>query len=699
MQQLQNVSVQFVKGIGPARKKVFARLGVENIEDLLYLFPRRYEDRRQMTPIKSLKIGEYQTTFGKVLALGSRRSWYTRKHVLQVPIEDGTSRLFCLWFNQPYMEHYFRVGKRVVVYGKVGIYKNRLQMISPEWEILEGDKEDECLSLGRIVPIYPLTRGITQRYLRKTIRGCLTRYKEEFNDDLPVYLRNQYKLYNIKRSLENIHFPQDIKDQQEALKRISFEEFFFFQISIMQRRLSLRQKEGVTHSIRDHLALKYAHGFPFDLTSAQKRVIQEIRLDMEKAIPMLRLLQGDVGSGKTVVALFGCWTAKQNGFQSVIMAPTEILARQHFETLEKFSVHGPLKDVRAALLLSSLPAREKEKIKKDIEQGKIDIAIGTHALIQEEVKFKNLSFAVIDEQHKFGVRQRALLSEKGKNPDILIMTATPIPRTLCMTLYGDLDVSILDEMPSGRPEVKTLLYYDDQLKEVYELIRQRVEASEQTYIVYPIIEESENLDLKAAEVMYEYFRTQEFKDFKVGLIHGRMKRQETQAVMKKFRNKELDILVATTIVEVGLDIPDATLMVVEHAQRFGLAQLHQLRGRIGRGTKESLFILICDRQAEDDDPARQSRLKAILSTNDGFQIAEEDLLIRGPGQFFGRHQHGLNELKIANPITQLEILESARKEAQALMEADPNLEKGKNPFIKQTIRRRYPGYLAMVSAG
>ncbi len=694
MQSLEDISVQYVKGVGPARKKLFAQLGIESIGDLLYFLPRRYQDRRNVTMIAQAKVGEWQTVSGKILAKESRRSWYTKKHVSQMTIDDGTGRLACVWFNQPYLDRYLIEDKRVVCYGKVDMYKDRLQMVSPEYEILES-ADDESLSLKRIVPIYPLTRGVTQRYLRKTIKACLERYKERLSEYLPVPLRNKNHLPNIRRSISSIHFPENFKDQEEALNRISFEEFYFFQISIILRRLSITRKKGVSHKINDVLALQFMNAFVFELTGAQRKVIREIRSDMEKDTPMLRLLQGDVGSGKTLVALFGCAMAFKNGKQSCVMAPTEILARQHYENIQKIIADGPFKGMKVALFISGIKKNEKDRLYQQIQSGEIDLVIGTHALINDEVSFKNLSFAVIDEQHKFGVRQRALLAEKGNNPDVLIMTATPIPRTLCITLYGDLDVSIIDEMPPGRGEVETRLYDHEQSGEVYELVRQKVAEGQQVYVIYPIIDESEKLDLKAAKEMFKHFQTKEFKELRVGLVHGQMKRKESQEIMSKFQNKGIDILVATTVIEVGVDVSNANVMVIEHAERFGLAQLHQLRGRIGRGETDGLCLLIADAQTDESN----DRLKAILSTNNGFKIAQHDLEIRGPGRFFGRHQHGLNELKVANPLTQLDILELARKEAIALIEDDPKLNKEQNRYINEIIQKRYPTYLKDVKAG
>ncbi len=696
MKSLQDISIQYIKGVGPVKKKLFQNLGIENVEDLLYFFPRRYEERTHLTPLSDLKVGEYQTVTGKVAVRGSRRSWFTKKHVYETVIDDGKGKLFCVWFNQPYLDQYLKVGKQVVLYGKVEIYKDRLQMVAPEYEMIDDDQsQDQNLNIGRIVPIYPLTKGVTQRYLRKVIRSCLNRYRDYSVDILPVRLRNKYRLSNIKNSLENMHFPKDYSQQESAHRRISFEEFFLFQISVILRRMSIVTKEGIQHKVEPDLIKQFSQSFPFPLTQSQIKVIQEIATDMQKPSPMLRLLQGDVGSGKTLVALFGCIVAYQNGRQSALMAPTEILARQHYISIQEMIAAGPFSSMRIALLMGSLLPREKEKIFAELTSGSADLVIGTHALISETVNFANLSYVVIDEQHKFGVKQRALLSTKGPNPDVLVMTATPIPRTLSMTLYGDMDISSIQELPPGRGKVETRFYPNDQAEPVYQIVRDKVKQGGKAYIIYPMVEESEKLDLKAAEGMYRHFTKQEFKDFSLGLVHGQMNRKEAEIIMEKFKNGEIKILVATTVLELGIDIPDANVMVVEHAERFGLAQLHQLRGRIGRGDEDAVCLLLGDPATEE----AKARLEAIVSLNDGFRIAEQDLLIRGPGHYFGRYQHGFSELKFANPMTQLDILKLAREEAKELTQKDPHLHEPQNCMIKEVIQKRYPHYLSMVQAG
>lgn len=688
---LTDISIQFVKGVGPAKAKLLANLGVHSVEDLLYLFPHRYEDRSQFTPIAMLRVGETQTICGRVLTC--KRNFYSKNRTVEATITDKSGRIVCVWFNQPYLVNIFKVGQEVVLYGKVDVFHKRLQMVVPDFELISA--EDRSLNMGRIVPVYPLTRGITQRYLRKLIDFCLNLHAEQLQDIVPVQIRLKHGLNPISQSIHQIHFPSDFLNQQKAIDRIAFEEFFLFQICVILRRFSIVHKTGIAHQIDNSLIEKYKGSLPFKLTNAQNKAIADMSKDMAQMRPMLRMIQGDVGSGKTVVAFFGCVVAKANNKQAAIMAPTEILAQQHFLNFQKLFGQGIFKDLRVALLISSIPAKEKKTIYQRIKEGEIDLIIGTHALLEETVGFKDLSFVVIDEQHKFGVNQRALLSAKGSNPDILIMTATPIPRTLCLTLYGDLDVSMINEMPPGRGTIKTYKFTLDKAQAVYKKVRDLALKGTQVYLIYPLVDESEKLDLKAAKDMFVHLQRHEFQGLRMGLVHGQMKRQESDEVMGQFKKHELDILVATTILEVGIDIPNANVMVIEHAERFGLSQLHQLRGRIGRGAENAMCVLLSDESTQES----KLRLEAIVQTTDGFKIAEQDLKIRGPGHYFGRHQHGLNELKMSNPITQIEVLEKAREDAIILTNTDPQLSAGEHHLIKGTIKKRYPQYLDLILAG
>jgi len=690
-QSLSEIPIQFVKGVGPAKAKLLANLGIITVEDLLYLFPYRYEDRSQFTPIAMLQVGQTQTICGEVVS--ARRNFYSKNRTVEVTVKDKSGIISCAWFNQPYLVNIFKPGQEVVLYGRVDVFNKRLQMVVPDFEIIATD--DRSLNMGRIVPVYPLTKGITQRYLRKLINDCLDLHAADLQDIITSQIRLKHRLSPIAQGIRQIHFPSDNLNQQKAIDRIAFEEFFLFQICVILRRLNIVQKIGIVHKVSKVLIEQFKSAFPFKLTNAQNRAIDEISQDMMLGRPMLRMIQGDVGSGKTVVAFFGCVVAWKNNKQAAIMAPTEILAQQHYLNFQKLLGTGTFKDIKVALLISSTPAKDKKIIYQRLKDGDIDLIIGTHALLEETIAFKNLSFVVIDEQHKFGVNQRALLTDKGSNPDILIMTATPIPRTLCLTLYGDLDVSVINELPPGRGTIKTYHFALSKAPAVYQKVRELVAKGTQAYIIYPLVDESEKLDLKAAKDMFDQLQAFEFKSLRMGLVHGQMKRTESDEVMERFKKHELDILVATTILEVGIDIPNANVMVIEHAERFGLSQLHQLRGRIGRGAQNAMCVLLGDPLTQDG----KARMEAIVQTTDGFKIAEQDLKIRGPGHYFGRHQHGLNELKMANPITQIEVLEKAREDAIILTEKDPQLNTLEHRLIKETIKKRYPQYLDLILAG
>ena len=686
--------IQYLKGIGPKRAKSFSKLGINTIEDLLYYFPRRYEDRTNFISISKLQEGQTYTIKAQVLAKGERQS-FRRKgfNIIEVAVGDSTGKIFCVWFNQPYLKEYFKVGLTLILYGRIERYAGRLQMNSPEFEIVSS-KSDESLSIGRIIPIYSLPEGITQRYFRQIIKNTLDGYLPEINDFLPFDIRSRNNLLNLAVSLINIHFPDNLERQNEAYRRLSFEEFFLFQLPLAFRKLKKKEKTGVSHKVGGELINAFIEGLPFRLTLAQEKVIEEIKSDMAKPPAMQRLLQGDVGSGKTVVATIATLIAIQGGHQVAFMVPTEILARQHYSVVSR-QVLGIRDDIKIGLLISSINKKEKGKIYKEIKEGKVDLVIGTHALIEESVKFKHLGLIVIDEQHKFGVGQRALLPAKGTNPDVLIMTATPIPRTLAITLYGDLDVSIINELPPGRLAVKTMQFSEKNKSQAYEIAKAQLRQGSQAYIVYPVIEESYALDILGAKKMYNQLKSGEFKEFKLGLIHGRLKQSEQDEIMLKFKRKELEVLVSTTVLEVGIDIANATCMIVESAERFGLSQLHQLRGRVGRGRQESFCILISD----TGTPQAKVRLAAMLKYNDGFRIAEEDLKIRGPGEFFGRRQSGLSELKIANPLTQMQLLKKAREEAIKLINIDPSLGLRQNFGLRGKLLQRFPEYEKLMMVG
>ena len=654
-----DIEIQYLKGVGPKRAKLLAKMGINKVEDLLYYFPCRYEERTHFSPIAELKENELQVIKGEVVASSERKFFRRRRlSIIEVIAGDTTGKICCVWFNQGYLKEYFKIGTTLILYGKIERYGNRLQMNSPEFEIF-SEGCDESLNIGRIVPIYSLPEGFTQRYFRELIKYALDEYLPKINDFLPFNIRSQSNLLNLAKSLINIHFPENLDLQKQAYARLSFEEFFLFQLPLVLRKLQKKEKPGIKHSVEGSLATSFIKGLPFALTMAQVKVIDEIKSDMACNYPMQRLLQGDVGSGKTVVATVASIMAIQGGYQVAFMVPTEILAKQHFEKISSqlSRMASQAKTVRIGLLTSSISKKEKEKIYQKLSNGKIDLLVGTHALLEEDVKFRSLGLVIIDEQHKFGVGQRALLPVKGCNPDILIMTATPIPRTLAITLYGDLDLSIINELPPGRLAIKTIQFSQKEAYKAYEIAKGELQFGHQVYIIYPVIEESYALDIQGAKKMYAELKKDEFSRFKLGLIHGKLKQAEQDEIMLKFRNKKIDILVATTILEVGIDVVNATCMIIENAQRFGLSQLHQLRGRVGRGKVESLCILITDAESQE----AKSRVDAMVKYNNGFRIAEEDLKIRGPGEFFGKRQHGLTELKIANPLTQMQLLKKREK--------------------------------------
>ena len=691
----QNTSIQYLKGIGPARAKSFAACQVETIEDLLYYFPRRYEDRTNFAKISELKAGQIYTIKAQILTGDQRNSWRRRRFsITEALLYDGTGKLNCVWFNQPYLKDYLKAGASLILYGKVELYNGRLQMSNPEFEFLD-EEGDDFLNIGRIVPVYRLPKGFSQRTLRQIIKNALDEFIPKIGDCLTFDLRSRHNLLNLAESLLNIHFPHSLDLQKQAHARLSFEEFFIFQLPLVLRKLTRKEKQGIAHNVSGNLSAEFIARLPFDLTGAQEKVIAEIKKDMALPQAMQRLIQGDVGSGKTVVALAACLLALEGKYQAVIMAPTEILARQHYEKssaqLANLTFAG--RKLRVELLIGQ--DSSKDKLCSEIASGKIDLVIGTHALLQEGVTFANLGLVVIDEQHKFGVGQRALLPKKGNNPDVLIMTATPIPRTLAITLYGDLDISVIDQLPPGRLPVKTLHFTHEQKEQGFALLKNELKKGRQGYVIYPVIEESYALDIAGARKMFSELQKGEFKDYCLGLIHGKLKTASQDAVMKKFKQGMLDLLISTTILEVGIDIANATCMIIESAERFGLSQLHQLRGRIGRGSLQSYCLLISDVPTEES----QARLEAMVTTGDGFKIAEEDLKIRGPGEFFGNRQHGLTRLKIANPIMQMQLLKNAREEAIRTLTADPKLADRTHQLLKKKLLRSFPEYEKLILVG
>lgn len=672
-------NIQYLKGVGPKKAILFHKLGIYTRRDLLYYFPIRYDDRRQQRTIKELEEGKSSLIKVKVLARTLRRITY-RRSIFEVALTDGEGVVYAVWFNQPYLVENIHVGDELVIYGKPSKYKRRLQFNAPLFEKIDKTdaKENNFLDLGRIVGVYRITEGISQKVLRKTIYHAWKELKV-INDPLPFYIRREKGIPNIKESLKGIHFPDSFEEAYKCRERFIFEELFLSQIQVYLRKARHRMQKGIAFKINRLVMVKIKDNLGFELTSAQKKVIDQIINDMSKPYPMHRLLQGDVGCGKTVVSSFALGICVDNRYQAAFMVPTEVLARQHYSTLQQIFKNLGFK---ISLLTGSLPAKKKNKILKDLVGGKIDIVVGTHSLIEEEVKFKRLGLVVIDEQHKFGVAQRALLPQKGDNPDCLIMSATPIPRSLALSIYGDLDLSVIDQLPKGRKTPKTLLMCDDQRDDLYKLLRQELKNGRQVYFVYPVIEEDIDLELKSVEIMYKKLR-EEFKgEFNVGMFHGRMKSKEKEEVIERFKYNKINILVCTTVIEVGINIENATVMVVENPERFGLSQLHQLRGRIRRSVYQPYFILM---MSKDISELAYKRLNVISKVNDGFKIAEADLVLRGPGDFFGHYQHGFPDLKIANPLRDLDILKSARIYAYKAVKSDPFLEKKEHKYIREYI--------------
>jgi ATP-dependent DNA helicase RecG len=691
--------VQFIHGIGPRIAALLARKNLSIVEDLLYFIPRRYEDRRTVSTISETVPGIRQTVVGRVTQADSR--FYGRRRIFELLVDDGSGILKAKWFKgrEALLRGVFRPESRVILTGEVTGFPFDREMIHPDFEIL-NDQDDQLLHFKRIVPIYSETEGLHQKTLRRILWKVVRDFAHLIQSPIPNEICRKRGLMEIREAIRQVHFPgneQEIDAYQEirsdAHRRLIYDEFFFFQLGMALRKRGEGLEQGIPFRIKGKLLGKFYGLLPFRLTAAQQRVISEIEQDMASIRCMGRLLQGDVGSGKTAVAMAAMVTACENGYQSVIMAPTEILADQHYRNLRIWAEQLGLK---IELLTGGMKPTEKRQALNQIENGGIDLIVGTHALIQEGVAFRSLGFVVIDEQHRFGVVQRAALRKKGQIPDVLVMTATPIPRTLAMTVYGDLDVSVIDEMPPEKKSVRTKVFSEAQRTRVYEIIRREVEKGNQVFIVYPLVEASEKMDLKDATRMAEHLRKDIFPDCSIGLVHGRMKGNEKDRVMTDFAGKRIQILVSTTVIEVGIDIPEASLMVIEHAERFGLSQLHQLRGRVGRSAIPSFCILLTQKTGSEDS---RKRLRIMEQTNDGFRIAEEDLAIRGPGEFMGTRQSGLPDFRIANIVRDARILGDAKADAFGLVEDDPRLGSPHHRDLLDVLLHRWGGRLELAKTG
>ncbi len=679
-----DAEVEKVDGVGKVKAGQLSRLGIATIRDLLYHFPRLY---RPVKKISELMYGDNATIVAQVSHINDYK---TRNgfHITDIVLMDPTGGITAKFFKQPWVAKQFRARQWVVVSGKVDRDLNKLSFKSPEFEPLTKELQ-RLLDSAQVYPVYPLTEGVKANFLRKIEREVVRFWADKVTDPLPASLRQSAQLMPLAHALRQVHFPTSMTQMEQARHRFAFEELLYIQLGVFRQRRKWRQEPGRALNIANDFLARYEAGLPFPLTGAQRRAIGEIFGDIQQTAPMSRLLQGDVGAGKTVVALAALLIAVMNGTQAVLMAPTEILAEQHFKTIT--NILPALTDKleiqpRVALLVGSLKLKEKSAAQQDISHGNVDIAIGTHALIQEAVTFPNLSLAVVDEQHRFGVGQRSAIRQKGYNPHILVMSATPIPRTLALTVYGDLDLSILDEMPPGRTPIMTKWLEPKERERAYMFIRKQIAEGRQAFVICPLIQESEVIDAKAAVEEYERLSTEVYPDLRVGLIHGKLRPAEKDAVMNEFRDHALDILVATSVVEVGIDVPNATVMLIEGADRFGLAQLHQFRGRVGRGAHQSYCMLLAEKSGSTSD----ERLKVIEQTQDGFKLAEADLQLRGPGEFFGTKQSGLPDLKVAQ-LTDVKLLEHARQVAQQIFERDPEFTQPENQLLKRGMNTFWKG--------
>ena len=669
--------VKFVKGVGPNRVKLLNKLNIYNLEDLITYYPRDYEDRSKPKKIADTVDGE-EVLIEAIVTSKMREIRTYRKNmtIYKLIVRDETESCELVWYNQSYLKNMFQMGKKYKFYGKINKKIGMTEMLSPVY-----DAEEKSKNTGKIIPLYPITYNLSQNTIRQIIENSLELTSDKLEETLPDYLLEEYKLLGLREAINKIHFPSEFADFDKARNRLVFEELLTMQLLLLSLKNKYKNNEAGIKFNKDIKMSEIINDLPFKLTKAQLRVLEEIDKDMESERAMNRLLQGDVGSGKTIVAIIAAYKAVKSGYQMAIMAPTSILATQH---LESFEAALSKYNIKCELLLGSTTKKKKEDILERLKNGEIDILIGTHSLLEENVVFKNLGLVVTDEQHRFGVRQRSTIASKGKNPDVLVMTATPIPRTLALILYGDLDISIIDELPPNRKKIDTFAVRKSMDERVNNFIKKQVDEGRQAYVVCPLVEDSEEINAKSVLELAEKYKTEVFKEYKVEYLHGKMRPKEKDEIMQKFKNKEVDILISTTVIEVGVNIPNANIMIIENAERFGLAQLHQLRGRVGRGEYQSYCIL----KYEGNSEVIRKRMQVMQDTNDGFIISEKDLELRGSGEFFGTKQHGLPEFKIANLFEDIKMLKLVQSVSAKILQEDSLLEKEENIRLKKLVEEK-----------
>ncbi len=726
--ELRN-SVQYLKSVGPKRAEAFKKIGIETIENLLFYFPSKHLDRS--TTLTSVRAYQYVlngydgeiTILGKVEDKDKRR--FGRKEIMKIQLRDSQGFFECVWFQGiKYFYSVFNEGDYFAVSGKPSISKyGHLQIVHPDFDRISEDESNSFLNTGKIIPFYRIpselrSQNIGDFSLRKIISGAVENYADLLEETLPEKITNEQNLLSQSEAVKNIHFPENKESLANSLNRFKFEELFFLELLIAMRKNNYKNKQaGNSYKIKTNLVSNFIKTLPFKLTESQLKVLSEIKKDMEDDKPMNRLLQGDVGSGKTIVALISMLIAVDNGYQAVLMAPTEILADQHAKNISKMvsrlKTNNPDKQIKVSLLIGGQRKSVRQKTLQNIELQEADIIIGTHVLFEEGVNFKNLGLVIVDEQHRFGVAQRAKLLSKGNTPDVIVMSATPIPRTLSLTLYGDLDISTINEMPKGRKKIKTVLRDESKLPEIYKFIKDKKKEGYQSFIVYPLVEESDKLELKAAETYYEKLKSGHLKDLSVGLLHGRMNWQQKEEIMQLFLMKKFDVLVATTVIEVGIDIPDANIMLINDAHRFGLSQLHQLRGRIGRSDKNAYCVLVTKdnyvsylknnldieylSSSQLEKYKATVRLQSMVRYSDGFKIAEIDMKLRGPGDIFGTKQSGFPELRFTNITSDIQLVVEAKDSAFKIIDSDPQLSKQNNKVLKHVLEKKFSDNLKFVT--